>query len=222
MKYAKLTLATVILLLAASVAWAQCGVVACPAPCPVVVQPCPAPCPVVVQPCPQACACPCPEAVPAAMGAGPASVLPCEGCGFDAAYAGSMYAQNSVIIAVTAYGTQRASNDNLRDISSEINGYLTSANSKLQAWYGVVACSAVAPDCAKADAIIAQLSATPASCFDAVYARTLSELLRQSNAADSIGGTRAMTPAMRQQAQFLSGKEADWTFRLDRWVTDHG
>ena len=156
------------------------------------------------------------------MGAGPASLLPCESCGFDAAYAGSMYSQNSVIIAVTQYGMQRTSDGNLRDISSEINGYLTSANSKLQAWYGVVACSAAAPDCARADAIIAQLAATPASCFNAVYARTLSELLRQSYNADSIGATRAVTPPMRQQAQFLSRKGADWTFRLDRWVSDHG
>lgn len=220
MRYAKWTLAAVILLLATSVVWAQCGVVPCPGPCPVVVQPCPAPCP--VQPCSQVCACPCAEAVPAALGAGPAALLPCDECAFDAAYARSMYAQNSVIIAVTQYGTQRASNGNLRDISSEINGYLSSANSKLQAWYGVVACAAASPDCAKADAIIAELSAQPASCFDAVYARTLSELVRQSYAADSIGGTRAMTPAMRQQAQFLSGKESDWSFRLDRWVSDNG
>jgi hypothetical protein len=156
------------------------------------------------------------------MGAGPAAALPCDECAFDAAYAGSMYAQNSVIIAVTQYGMQRAGNGNLRDISYDINSYLTSANSKLQAWYGVVACGAASPDCGKAQAIIAELSNQPASCFDAVYARTLSELLRQSNAADSIGGTRAVTPKMRQQAQFMSRNEADWAFRLDRWVSDHG
>lgn len=149
-------------------------------------------------------------------------MLPCAGCGFDAAYASSMYAQNSVIIAVTAYGRQRIANDNLRDISGEINGYLTSANGKLQSWYGAVACGAASPDCSRADAIIAQLAGTPASCFDAVYAKTLSQLLQQSHDADVIGGQRAATPQMRQQAQFLSGKEADWSFRLDRWVSDHG
>ena len=111
---------------------------------------------------------------------------------------------------------------NLRDISGEINGYLTSANNKLQSWYGVMSCGVASPDCAKAQAIINQLAATPASCFDAVYAQTLSQLLHQSQSADVVGGQRSLTPDMRQQAQFLSGKEADWAFRLDRWVTDHG
>jgi len=133
-----------------------------------------------------------------------------------------MYAQNSVIIAVTEFGMQRANNHNLRDISGEINGYLTSANAKLQAWYGAVACASASPDCARAQAIIAELCATPASCFDAVYARTLSQLLTQSNAADTLGGDRTVTRPMREQAQFLSAKEADWAFRLDRWVSEHG
>jgi len=160
--------------------------------------------------------------VPAAIGAGPAALLPCDTCAFDPAYASNMFAQNSVIIAVTQYGMTRVSNGNLRDISGEISGYLTSANNKLQNWYGVMACSVASPDCGRAQAIIAQLAATPANCFDAVYARTLSELLRQSNAANSIGGQRALTPPMRQQAQFLAGRESDWAFRLDRWVSDHG
>lgn len=218
MRYAKWTLAIAILLLAASAVWAQCpscfaepAQVQCPSPCP-------APCP---EPCPQACACPCPAAVPASLGAGPAAFLPCDTCNFDAAYASSMFAQNSVIIAVTQYGMQRTTDDNLRDISGEINGYLTSANNKLQAWYGAVACSAASPDCAKAQAIIAQLASTPNNCFDAVYAKTLSQLLQQSDSADVIGGQRALTPPMRQQAQFLSRKEADWAFRLDRWVAEH-
>lgn len=214
------TLAFVVLLLAAPAAWAQCPTcftqpaqVQCPTPCPV---PCATP-----QLCPQACACPCPAAVPASMGAGPAAMLPCDTCAFDAAYAGSMYAQNSVVIAVTQYGTQRVSNGNLRDISSEINGYLTSANNKLQSWYGVVACGVASPNCAEADAILAQLASTPANCFDAVYAKTLSQLLQQSTSADAIGGQRSLTPQMRQQAQFMSRRSADWAFRLDRWVTDH-
>jgi hypothetical protein len=133
-----------------------------------------------------------------------------------------MFAQNSVIIAVTQYGMTRASDSNLRDISGEINGYLTSANNKLQNWYGTVACSVASPDCARAQAIIDQLAATPDNCFNAVYARTLSELLRQSNAANVAGGQRALTPAMRQQAQFLSRREADWAFRLDRWANERG
>lgn len=157
------------------------------------------------------------------MGAGPAVGLDCLTCNdFDAAYARQMYAQNSVIIAVTAFGAQRATDDNLRDISSEINGYLTSANGKLQAWYGAVACSAASPDCARAQAIIAQLASTPSNCFNAVYASTLSQLIRQSGAADAIAASRAVTPPMRQQAQFLSGKDSEWTMRLDRWVSDHG
>jgi len=160
--------------------------------------------------------------VPASLGAGPAANLQCLGpCDFDRNYAASMYAQNSVIIAVTQYGAQRASNDNLRDISSEINGYLTSANAKLQSWYGAVACGAASPDCARAQAIISQLAAVPANCFDAVYAKTLSQLVHQSYAADVTGGQQAVTAPMRQQAQFLSRKEADWGMRLDRWVAEH-
>ena len=220
MRYAKWTLAAAILLMAATAVWAQCPTCfsePVQAPCLT----CPAPCP-LPQACPQACACPCPAAVPAAIGAGPAAFLPCDTCEFDRVYAGSMYAQNSVVIAVTQYGGQRARDGNLRDISGEIHEYLTSANSKLQSWYGVVACSIASPDCARADAIIAQLAATPASCFDAVYAKTLSQLLQQSDDADAIGGQRALTPQMRQQAQFLTGKEANWAFRLDRWVADNG
>ena len=214
MRYAKWTMMTFLLVFAASVVWAQCSVtptVQCSLPCP------------LPQPACSVCSCPCPAAVPAAMGAGPAVGLDGLGCpDFDAAYASRMYSQNSVIIAVTQYGTQRVSNENLRDISSEINGYLTSANGKLQAWYGVIACTAAAPDCARADAIIAELAATPVNCFDAVYATTLSQLLRQSNAADSIAATQAVTPPMRQQAQFLAGKEANWSMRLDRWVSANG
>jgi len=162
-------------------------------------------------------------AVPSALGAGPAANLQClNACNFDATYASSMYAQNSVIIAVTQLGMQRAQNDNLRDISSEINGYLTSANNKLQGWYGAVACGAAAPDCGRAQAIIAELSAQPPSCFDTVYARTLSQLVKQAQAADTIGAQQAITPQMKQQAQFLSGKESNWAFRLDRWIGDHG
>ena len=224
MRYAKWTLAAVILLLAASAVWAECPTcfarpmqVQCPAACPA---PCPVPKPVCPQACPQPC--PCPASVPAAMGAGPAPGLQCLNCpDFDSAYASRMFAQNSVIIAVTQYGMQRASNRNLRDISGEINGYLTSANAKLQGWYGTLACGQASPNCAEAQEIIAELSNQPANCFDAVYARTLSELLRQSNAADTLGGEKAVTPPMKQQAQFLSGKESDWAFRLDRWVGDH-
>ena len=156
------------------------------------------------------------------MGAGPAVGLDSLDCpDFDPAYACKMYAQNSVIIAVTAYGAKRATDGNLRAISREINAYLTSANGKLQAWYGAVACGTASPDCAEAEAIISQLATVPANCFDAVYAKTLSQLVHQSYAADVIGGQQAITAPMRQQAQFLSGKEANWGMRLDRWVAQH-
>ncbi len=221
MRYVKWTLVMAILVLAASAVYAEC--VVCPGPqpvkvaCPTVcVAPCPDPCPQV---CPQPC--PCPEAVPAAVGAGPAALLPCDACEFDPVFARNMYAHNSVIIAVTEYGMTRASDANLRDISSEIRGYMVSANSKLQSWYGAIACDVASPDCLKAQAVIDQLASTPANCFDAVYARTLAELLRQSNSADLVGGRMALTPAMRQQAQFLSRKSADWVFRLDRWVAQN-
>lgn len=228
MRYAQWTLLSVILVLAASVAWAQCPVVVtqpvqvqCVEPCPIALQPCPQACP---EPCPAPCpqACPCPASVPAAIGAGPAAVLQGIECpNFDPAYASSMIAQNSVIIAVTDVGMQRAGDTNLRDISGEINGYLTSANQKLMSWGGAAGCGPAPMDCARVQAILAELVSTPATCFDAVYARTLSQLLTQSQAANTIGGERAVTTPMRDQAQFLASKEADWSFRLDRWVGEH-
>ncbi|MCE5313820.1 MAG: hypothetical protein ABFD49_08965 [Armatimonadota bacterium] len=228
MKYARWTLVMLMFILAASVVWAQCPTCVrtapvqvqtqCPQPCQVCPKPCAEPC----QVCPQPCGCPCPAAVPAATGAGPAAGLECLECpNFDPAYASRMYEQNSVIIAVTEYGMQRTTNGNLRNISGEINGYLTSANAKLQRWYGNMACAQVSPDCGRAQAIIADLESQPCDCFDAVYASTLSQLLQQSRAADTLGATRAATPAMRQQAQFLASKDANWVFRLDRWVGDH-
>jgi hypothetical protein len=155
------------------------------------------------------------------MGAGPAVGLECLECpDFDPAYACKMYAQNSVIIAVTEYGAKRATDGNLRAISREINAYLTSANGKLQTWRGAMTCDQCTGDCDRAQAIIAQLSEN-CTCFDGIYAKTLSELLHQSDCADTLGGTKAVTPQLRQQAQFLTGKDADWTMRLDRWVGDH-
>lgn len=158
------------------------------------------------------------------MGAGPAVGLECLQCPeFDPAYACKAYAHNSVIIAVTEFGAQRASDGNLRAISREINGYLKSANGKLQAWRGTMTCDCAqcAADCACAQEIIDKLSKEDCACFDGVYARTLSELISMSRCADELAGTRAITPQMRQQAQFLTGKGADWTMRLDRWVGDH-
>ena len=132
-----------------------------------------------------------------------------------------MYAQNSVILTVTEYGMQRANDRNLRNISGEIYDYVGSANTKLNTWYGQMACVEATPDCARAQMIINELAATPDSCFDAVYAKTLSELLRQSNTANTMGATQTVTPQMREQAQFLAEKEENWAFRLDRWVEEH-
>ena len=201
------------LLLAGTVVWAA-GPGGCPVTAPAQVK-CPTPCP-TMQP-----ACPCPAAVPAAAGAGPARVLAGLECPqFDPAYAQKMYEQNSVIIAVTQFGAQRATDSNLRDISREINGYMTSANSKLAGWFG---CRApMAGDCPRVQAIIAELSTQCGECFDVAYATTLSTLLKQSNCAEELGGMKAVTQPMRQQAEFLAGKTADWTFRLDRWVSDNG
>ncbi|MEN6355496.1 MAG: hypothetical protein ABFD83_00265 [Armatimonadota bacterium] len=219
MKYAKLTLIGVMLILAASVVLAQCPTCVQPQKmqCPACIQPqvqC-------VQPCPQECpkACPCPAAVPAAMGAGPAADLQCLECpNFDPAYAEKMFGQYSTIAAVTAYGAQHATNSNLRAISREINGYMNSAAAKLQGYYGTLTCAQLSADCGAGSDIIAQF---PCDCFDGVYATTLSQLLNQARAADTLGSTRAVTPGMRQQAQFLTSKEGSWIFRLNRWVGDN-
>ena len=157
------------------------------------------------------------------MGAGPASYLGGLECpNFDPAYAQKTYEQNSVIIALTQFGAGRATDRNLRAISRKINGYLRSANAKIECWFGATGCAPLAADCPRAQAVIAELSAQDCACFDAAYAKTLSELLRQSSCADELAGGKAVTPQMRQQAVFLAAKEANWVFRLDRWATDHG
>ena len=153
------------------------------------------------------------------MGAGPAASLAGLECpDFDPAYAQSMYEHNSVIIAVTDYGAKTAKDKNLRAISREINGYMTSANAKLAGWFGC--CAAMGADCPRAQAIIDEL-AQNCDCFDGVYARTLSDLLKQSACAEDLGMARAGAGPMQQQATFLSKREADWAFRLDRWVDRH-
>lgn len=220
-----------LLLVVGTASWAACPG-GCPITRPAQIQ-CPVACPAPVacpKPCPTACPKPCPApvcpscpGVPAAIGAGPALGLEGLQCpAFDPAYAQSMFEQNSVIIAVTEYGARTAQDRNLRAISREINGYLKSANNKLAGMYGTVGCGPLTTDCPRAEAIIAELSSQDCKCFDVVYARTLSELLKQNAAADSLGRVNAVTPGMKQQAAFLSGKEANWTFRLDRWVADKG
>jgi hypothetical protein len=219
MKIAKITLMSVMLILAAAVVWAQCPVacqqpVQCPTPCPVQ---CPQPCP---QPCPQECppVCTCPSAVAAAMGAGPAADLQGLECpNFDPAYIGKMVNQYTKIANVTAYGAQYATDSNLRAISREINGYMTSATAKLQGGFGCLTCP-VAVDCNAGQDIISQL---PCDCFNQVYATTLAQMLTQAQNADTIAAAKSTCPGLRQQAQFLSGKESNWIFRLNRWVGDH-
>ena len=204
--------------------------VVCPEPCPAPVQvtcppPCPAPAQVVCpQPCPEpvtvVCPAPCPAAIPAAVGAGPSADLTNLQCpDFDPAFARDMYSQNGVIIAVTEYGRQRATNANLRDISGEIRGTLLSANRKLEQTFGL---SAGCIDMARAQSIIAELSTQCGDCFNAVYARTLSALLNQSNATNQLAATRSGVPELKNHAAYMADKEANWAFRLDRWVTENG
>ena len=54
--------------------------------------------------------------------------------------------------------------------------------------------------------------------FDPAYAQKM----KQSNCAEEIGKMKAVNQPMKQQAEFLTRKTADWTFRLDRWVSDNG
>jgi hypothetical protein len=232
-KYAASTALLVIMLLAGTAVWAQCPT-ACPeqvqAPCP---QPCPAPVTVCPQPCPapvQACPQPCPQTVccpgvPAAVGAGPCPDLSTLQCpDFDPAYARTINEQYSTIIAVTEVGMQRATDRNLRDISREIHDRMMSANSKLAMGFGYgTQCGPPCPlvDTSRAQAIIASLCGA-GPCFDVTYAQTLSALVKQAQTSDELAGTRATNPAIRQQSQFMTGLESNWSMRLDRWVTDHG
>lgn len=126
------------------------------------------------------------------------------------------------IIAVATEGIQRAQSKNLRDISGEIRTRLTSANDKLASWYmGMVGCT-IPVDYSRAQVIANTLAAARGDCFDMLYAQTLSGLLQQSKDADDIAAAQSALPEMRQQAQFMSGVNGDWIFRVNRWLTDHG
>jgi hypothetical protein len=229
--------AILILALAATSAWAACPgacpkpaqvqcpqpcpqPVQCPQPCPQPVVECPKPCPPPVQ-CPAPCPPPCPASVPASIGAGPAGDLAGLQCpDFDPAYIRKVYQQNATIIAVTEFGMARAYNGNLRDISGEIRNRLVGANQKLAMFYQ--GCGCLTADPAEAQATIADLCNQSGPCFDVAYAKTLSALVKQSQAADELGAASLVNCQLKQQAQFMTGKECDWAFRLDRWVTDHG
>lgn len=189
----------------------------CPCAAPVVAAaPCETP-PPCLQACPNAC---CSASVPGAIGAGPAPGLAALQCpDFDPAYASRIIQQNNVIIAVAEVGTQRATDRNLRNISGDVRQRLMGANDKIATKYGL--CAPLPTDDARAQAIIAGLCGE-GDCFDMAYAKTLSELVHQSGSADELAGTRAVTPTLHKQAQFMTGQESDWGFRLDRWVTDHG
>ncbi len=205
MKYAASTLMVMIMMLIGSAVWAACP------------ETCPGTCPEPVQ-CPKTC---CEASIPAAIGMGPQGDLMGIGCpDFDPAYIKRVFQQNATIIAVTEYGMQQAANRNLQNISYEINGRLVSANQKLISAYA--GCGCLTADKSQADAIIAELCGITGNCFDVTYAKTLSALLRQSKDADDLAITKAGDLRLQQQAQFMSGKENDWVFRLDRWVTDHG
>lgn len=209
----------------------------CPAPvatCPV----CPAP--VAQCPTPVATACPscgpaptaqqpaceanpcnacCQVAIPGAVGAGPAPALAGLQCpDFDPAYAQKIIEQNNKIIAVTEAGMQQACDRNLRNISGDIRARLISANNKIAERYGIPCPPPTGAG--PAQAIIAGLGC--GECVDMAYAKTLSELVKQSQAADSLAASQAVDVTLNRQGRFMADKEADWAFRLDRWVTAHG
>lgn len=217
MKYATLAAMLIILVLAATGAWAQCTTecTQCPQPCPTQ---CPQPCP---QPCPTQCPAQCPASVPASIGAGPQADLEGVQCpDFDPAYMSKVYDQNATIIAVTNYGMQRAGDKNLRNISAEINERLVSANNKLETLYA--GCGCLTSDMTKANTIIADLNKECGTCFDVTYAKTLSALVKQLQAADGLVCARSANSQLVQYSRTMSAKEADWAMRLDRWVMDHG
>jgi hypothetical protein len=138
---------------------------------------------------------------------------------FDAAYAQSIIEQNNVIIAVTEVGMQRASDRNLRNLSGDIRARLMAANDKTATRFGV--CAPLPTNSAKTQGILAGLCAQ-GECFDVVYARTLSELVRQSGAANTLAASRAANATLNRQGGFMAGLESDWGSRLDRWVVAHG
>ncbi len=204
----------------------------CPEPCP---KPCPEPCP---EPCPQVCPdpccpetalcppepqCPCPQATPGALGAGPVpGLLDMECADFDKAYAERMYEQNTAVIALTTQGIQRSTSKNLRDISGEIRTQLTSEDEKLDKWYEQMGCGSIPLNYIRAQTIVDSVEEPRLACFDVAYAKQLIGLLRQSQCAHELAAQKATVPQIRDQAKFAAGYTSDWIFRLERWVCEKG
>jgi hypothetical protein len=132
------------------------------------------------------------------------------------------YQQNTTIIAVATQGIQRATDKNLRDISGEIRTRLTSENNKLAAWYAGMGMGTIPVDYSKTQIVVNSLAAANGGCFDILYAQTLSGLLQQAKCADDIAAQKSALPEMKQQAEFMSGVNGDYIFRLNRWLTDRG
>lgn len=162
----------------------------------------------------------CQVAVPGAIGAGPAFQLQGLQCPeFDTAYAQKIIEQNNLVIAVTEVGMQRACDRNLRNLSGDIRARLMAANNKIVTRFGV--CPPLPTDSARVQAILASLCAQ-GDCFDIAYARTLSELVKQSSAANTLACSRAVDPTLQRQGGFMAEQEAGWAFRLDRWTQAQG
>jgi len=183
-----------------------------PEPCPQVCAPvCPDPC------CPETALgpavpqCPCPQATPGALGAGPApGLLDLECADFDKAYVERMYEQNTAVIALTTQGIQRSTSKNLRDISGEIRTQLTSENVKLDNWYEEMGCGAIPVHYVRAQTVVDSVREPRLGCFDVAYAKQLIGLLQQSKSAHELAMQMSTIPQVR------------WICRLERWVSEKG
>lgn len=236
MKTATILAVAVLFALGATAALAQCPpepvcpapVVTCPAPAPVVVCPPEPVCPAVPRCCPTqmttpAAQCPCPQANPAAWGAGPAEGLCDLECqDFDKAYIEKMYNLNATIIALTTEGIQRTTDRNLRNISNEIRTTKTDENMQLANWYAQMGYGTIPVDFERTQAVIGSLNEPMGKCFDVAYAQTLSGLLKQSRDANGLVAGQGALDQLIRQANTSGQKDGNFVFRLDRWVTENG
>ena len=167
--------------------------------------------------------CPCPSATPGALGAGPCACLSGLDCAdFDNGYTGTLFGQNSDVIALTSLGIERSTDRNLRDISGEIRTQLTSENLKLRDWHERIGSGPAQVGYGRVQTIVDSLNEPMGKCFDVAYAQTLVGLLEQSKAAHELAAEKSGTPEIKQQAQFVVRYTCDWIFRLQRWINEKG
>jgi uncharacterized protein (DUF305 family) len=209
MRHVHIIMLTLAIVLSATSLFAQ----TCPSsapPCP------PATCPPCISGCPVA-----PQAVAAALGAGPAADLQ-NLCGgdFDRCYIQSMYQLHATIIAFTTQGIEQTNDRNLRDLSIRIRDEQYKANEKLAAWARQCGICPLPVDYCKIQAVVNTLPPCGDCNYNSEYARTLSMLLSQQRDADQLAIAQSPTKQIRNMATTTVATTQREINSLLKWIGD--